>query len=119
MRDDVERRRIHSHAELAEEAIKDLPRIRDALNNETATDTFFAPSNEAIQSFAAWEGTPISKRASRRCFQTTKSKRSSSRTTPCRMNVSIGGSSARRLRRVNFFRRLSRESLRIHPRRWK
>jgi uncharacterized surface protein with fasciclin (FAS1) repeats len=38
------------------EAIKDLPRIRDALNNETATDTFFAPSNEAIQSFAAWGG---------------------------------------------------------------
>ena len=38
------------------EAIKDLPRIRDALNNETATDTFFAPSNEAIQSFTAWGG---------------------------------------------------------------
>lgn len=38
------------------EAISDLPRIRDALNNRTATDTFFAPSNKAIESFTSWGG---------------------------------------------------------------
>lgn len=38
------------------EVIKDLPRIRDALNNQTATDTFFAPSNEGIESFVKWGG---------------------------------------------------------------
>lgn len=38
------------------EAIADLPRIRDALNNRTATDTFFAPSNKAIESFTKWGG---------------------------------------------------------------
>lgn len=38
------------------EAIKDLPKIRDALNNSTAQDTFFAPSNEAIASLTLWGG---------------------------------------------------------------
>jgi hypothetical protein len=38
------------------EAIQDLPKIRDALNNRTATDTFFAPSNAAIESFTKWGG---------------------------------------------------------------
>jgi len=38
------------------DAIKDLPKIRDALNNSTATDTFFAPSNEAIASLTRWGG---------------------------------------------------------------
>jgi len=37
-------------------AIRDLPRIREALNNATSTDTFFAPSNDAIKSLVQWGG---------------------------------------------------------------
>lgn len=49
---------IDSHPDLTElsSAIADLPVVRDALDADNETDTFFAPSNEAIDGFTSWAG---------------------------------------------------------------
>jgi hypothetical protein len=51
-------------------AIRDLPRIREALNNSTATDTFFAPSNAAIKSLVEWGGYDSIKEGLKEFFST-------------------------------------------------
>ena len=49
---------IDSHPDLTElsDAISDLPVFRDALDAKNETDTFFAPSNDAIEGFTSWAG---------------------------------------------------------------
>ena len=49
---------IDSHPDLTElsDAISDLPVVRDALDAKNETDTFFAPSNDAIEGFTSWAG---------------------------------------------------------------
>ena len=49
---------IDSHPDLTElsSAIADLPVVRDALDADNETDTFFAPSNQAIDGFTSWAG---------------------------------------------------------------
>ena len=37
-------------------AIADLPMVTKALGNKDRTDTFFAPTNDAIDSLVAWGG---------------------------------------------------------------
>ena len=39
---------------LLTEALEDLPRVRAALDNPTRTDTFFAPTNDAMEKLLAW-----------------------------------------------------------------
>jgi|TARA_B110000977_G_scaffold196881_1_gene278183 hypothetical protein len=41
---------------LLTEALEDLPRVRAALDDLTRTDTFFAPTNAAIENLLAWGG---------------------------------------------------------------
>ena len=100
------------------EAIKDLPRIRDALNNETATDTFFAPSNKRSNRSRRGEGTPISRGPLEDVFK--RRNQSARRRGPRRADERLNWGQLRaKAAKGEFFRRLSRESLRIHPRRWK
>jgi hypothetical protein len=40
----------------ASEATKDLPNVRDALNDRNSTTTFFAPTDDCIQKFSEWAG---------------------------------------------------------------
>ena len=39
---------------LLTEALEDLPRVRAALDDPTRTDTFFAPTNDAMEKLLAW-----------------------------------------------------------------
>ena len=120
VRDHVERRRIHSHAEFAEGSHQRLasnPRRAEQRNGDGHVLCAVERSDPIVR------GVGRVRRFQRGPLEDVFKRRNQSASpspAPRRaMNASIGGSSARRLRRVNFFRRLSHESLRIHPRRWK
>jgi hypothetical protein len=43
-----------TQAPCPQEAMSDLPIVRTALNARNETDTFFAPTDAAIESFTRW-----------------------------------------------------------------
>ena len=49
---------VDAHPDLTRlsEACSDLPVVRAALNDTTTVDTFFAPTNAAIEAFTSWAG---------------------------------------------------------------
>jgi uncharacterized surface protein with fasciclin (FAS1) repeats len=49
---------IQTHPDLSElaAAMADLPIVQNELGNSSVTDTFFAPTNDAIEGFTAWAG---------------------------------------------------------------
>jgi hypothetical protein len=49
---------LESRPELSQlaAAVEDLPRIKAAMNQKNREDTFFAPTNDAIDALLAWGG---------------------------------------------------------------
>jgi hypothetical protein len=74
---------VRSRPELSllKETLDNLPRVRAALDDPTRTDTFFAPTNAAIEGLLAWGGF-VEKAKVRRAkrFESSESRRRNSET---------------------------------------